>query len=316
MIDQEFEGPLFKVLPRNDTGEAPGHQAGMVIPVELRSFFPALPPATPAQPVPSTPIKAILILDDAPPRSVVTNYQLQTWGLTRRETRITGNLQHIRDPARRDDLLLIERGRADPEQYRLTVLIQGTVLYQAAMARTGGKRWGALKGGVPVVTQVELSAAAIEVEALTAGVFQPFEDDAQLQSASKRIARSRAFRRAVVAAYDDRCAMCGGGARTPGGASEIEAAHVIPRALKGTDDARNGIALCRLHHWAFDRQLVGLTAAGQLRVAAAAAAIPQNAAIAALDSTVAQVPVNPAYRLHQDAITWSATAFDEFWAGA
>src|SRR3546814_1056047 len=71
----------------------------------------------------------------------------------------------------------------------------------------------------------------------------------------KRIARSRAFRKAVIAAYGGRCAMCGGGATAPDGRSEIEAAHVIPRGMAGADDVRHGLSLCRLHHWAFDNML-------------------------------------------------------------
>ena len=33
---------------------------------------------------------------------------------------------------------------------------------------------------------------------------------------------------------------------------EVEAAHIVPHRASGKDDILNGIALCRLHHWAFD----------------------------------------------------------------
>src|SRR5262249_16488993 len=39
---------------------------------------------------------------------------------------------------------------------------------------------------------------------------------------------------------------------SPDGHSEVQAAHIYPKAKKGSDDLRNGICLCRLHHWAFD----------------------------------------------------------------
>ncbi|WP_394324619.1 HNH endonuclease [Haloquadratum walsbyi] len=39
---------------------------------------------------------------------------------------------------------------------------------------------------------------------------------------------------------------------SPTGAPEVEAAHIYPKSEDGTDDIRNGIALCKLHHWAFD----------------------------------------------------------------
>jgi putative restriction endonuclease len=33
---------------------------------------------------------------------------------------------------------------------------------------------------------------------------------------------------------------------------EVEAAHIVPHSSNGKDDIWNGIALCRIHHWAFD----------------------------------------------------------------
>ena len=33
---------------------------------------------------------------------------------------------------------------------------------------------------------------------------------------------------------------------------EVEAAHIVPHRANGKDDILNGLALCRLHHWAFD----------------------------------------------------------------
>jgi putative restriction endonuclease len=68
----------------------------------------------------------------------------------------------------------------------------------------------------------------------------------------EQIAREQAFRRAVLSAYNDRCAVCGVRRETPDGRPEVEAAHLRAKADGGPDDIRNGIALCKLHHWAFD----------------------------------------------------------------
>src|SRR3546814_17024821 len=98
----------------------------------------------------------------------------------------------------------------------------------------------------------------------------------------KRIARSRAFRKAVIAAYGGRCAMCGGGATAPDGRSEIEAAHVIPRGMAGADDVRNGLPLCRLHPRASVNILLGLST-GRLIVCPPQIAVPSgNVALAHL----------------------------------
>src|SRR3546814_17660732 len=107
MDDGEFEGPLFKRLSRNDSGLGKGHQAGFVIPVELRLFFPELPAPTDAQPAPSVPLRAILQFDDGAPQSANTSWQYQSWGNTRApESRITGHPEPARGPSLPRDQML------------------------------------------------------------------------------------------------------------------------------------------------------------------------------------------------------------------
>lgn len=65
--------------------------------------------------------------------------------------------------------------------------------------------------------------------------------------------RSRAFRHTITEAYGFRCAVCGMKMCSPDALIwEVEAAHIVPRRSKGKDEVLNGLALCRLHHWAFD----------------------------------------------------------------
>jgi hypothetical protein len=65
--------------------------------------------------------------------------------------------------------------------------------------------------------------------------------------------RARGFRQAVVQAYGCRCAVCGLKLAAPDSLVwEVEAAHIVPHSSMGRDDIWNGIALCSLHHWAFD----------------------------------------------------------------
>ncbi|MBX0297069.1 HNH endonuclease [Haloarcula nitratireducens] len=68
----------------------------------------------------------------------------------------------------------------------------------------------------------------------------------------KHRVRDQAFARLVKAAYDNRCAICDRRRETPAGTPEVEAAHIYPKSEQGADDPRNGLALCKLHHWAFD----------------------------------------------------------------
>lgn len=63
--------------------------------------------------------------------------------------------------------------------------------------------------------------------------------------------RAYDFRERVLGAYGHRCAFC----RVQ--LSLLDAAHIVPVAAPGsTDEIVNGIALCKLHHFAYDSNLV------------------------------------------------------------
>ena len=68
-------------------------------------------------------------------------------------------------------------------------------------------------------------------------------------SLARRRLHQRAFRERVLRAYQQQCALC----RLRHG-ELLDAAHIIPDSEpEGEPVVRNGIALCRLHHAAFDR---------------------------------------------------------------
>ena len=71
--------------------------------------------------------------------------------------------------------------------------------------------------------------------------------------------RDAKFRILVRRAYDSRCAVCGSGLRSPGGEPEVQSAHIYPKNLKGKDHPRNGLCLCRRHHWALDAGWISLS---------------------------------------------------------
>ena len=67
---------------------------------------------------------------------------------------------------------------------------------------------------------------------------------------TRRALRAIDFSARVLTAYSNRCAMCGIQLRL------IEGAHILPVAAPGsTDQTCNGVALCVLHHRAYDRGL-------------------------------------------------------------
>ena len=68
---------------------------------------------------------------------------------------------------------------------------------------------------------------------------------------TKRALRDIGFRRRVLTAYSHSCAICGIQLRLIDGAHVLPASH--PDSTDGTD---NGVALCALHHRAFDRAFI------------------------------------------------------------
>jgi putative restriction endonuclease len=71
--------------------------------------------------------------------------------------------------------------------------------------------------------------------------------------------RKAFFRRAVLQAYDERCAVTGWKLINGGGRAEAEAAHIKPVEHGGPDSVQNGIALSGTAHWMFDRGLIGFS---------------------------------------------------------
>jgi putative restriction endonuclease len=70
----------------------------------------------------------------------------------------------------------------------------------------------------------------------------------------RRRIRDNSFRNRVLTAYTFRCAAC------DLQLDLVEAAHIIPVSdERSTDETSNGVALCVLHHVAFDRALIRLS---------------------------------------------------------
>lgn len=90
----------------------------------------------------------------------------------------------------------------------------------------------------------------------------PFQFDQQRDRISvtvSRILRDRVFRRVVLRAYDERCAVTGLRLINGRGRAEVAAAHIRPVEASGPDIVSNGIALSGTAHWMFDRGLISLT---------------------------------------------------------
>ncbi len=101
--------------------------------------------------------------------------------------------------------------------------------------------------------------------------------EAVYPEAYKAAARDQGFRRAIVFHYDHRCALCRTRIVTSEGHTAVDAAHIEPWSVTQNDDIRNGMALCKLCHWGFDKGLMGVSDAYGIIIARQVAQTHNNA---------------------------------------
>jgi len=85
-----------------------------------------------------------------------------------------------------------------------------------------------------------------------------FEMDKE-ESEQKKKVRDQGFRKAIITLYSHRCALCGIRMLTPEGHTIVDAAHVKPWKDSFDDRPTNGMALCKLCHWSFDKGLMSVS---------------------------------------------------------
>ncbi len=82
--------------------------------------------------------------------------------------------------------------------------------------------------------------------------FQAFGNNLQIHlKAVKERANQQFFRSKVIAQQGRCCCVCDINIL-----AVLDAAHIIPKEYNGTDDPRNGLSLCALHHRMFDSGLI------------------------------------------------------------
>lgn len=120
---------------------------------------------------------------------------------------------------------------------------------------------------------------------------------------TSRALRDRNFRKNVLRAYGERCAISGLRLINGGGRAEVEAAHIRPVEHNGPDIVSNGLALSGTAHWMFDRGLVGLS--GDLSIMVSRHSNDPMAVAGIINSTGKLiVPERPANRPRLEFISW------------
>ncbi len=134
----------------------------------------------------------------------------------------------------------------------------------------------------------------------------PFLFDQQrdrMSFTASRIVRDRVFRRIVLRAYDQRCAITGLRLINGSGRAEVDAAHIRPVEAGGPDIVNNGIALSGTAHWMFDRGLISLS--DDLQILVSRQANDPDAVRALINqSGSALPPLRTAERPHPHFLQW------------
>lgn len=79
-----------------------------------------------------------------------------------------------------------------------------------------------------------------------------YQSKYQTRQVKMRLHQS-SFRELVLRAYRDHCAICNLKHR-----SLLDAAHIIPDSKGGVPQVNNGLSLCKIHHAAYDQNILGI----------------------------------------------------------
>jgi len=176
---------------------------------------------------------------------------------------------------------------------------------------------------IPKTQKEFLSTRSFEVQKIVKKIkeaprpenYIPFDEKKKFVKVTKEASlRSRGFRQAIIEAYDCKCAVCGLKINSPDSLLwEVEAAHIVPHSSKGKDDIWNGVALCHLHHWAFDVGWFTLLDDYKIQLSSKAQNLPNNFgkmdiyefinAISLKDRTIF-LPDREAIHPHINSIQW------------
>lgn len=150
----------------------------------------------------------------------------------------------------------------------------------------------------------ETSRYEVQLYAQIMNSFQPFVKEESFTYTTTMPKRDKAFRDIVVREYDYTCAVCSMKFRWHGFA-EATAAHIIPKHKNGTDDPRNGMSLCRTHHWAFDQGVFSLTDSYEILLSPSIEdSESHNFPLLEMEGKSILLPSNEILQPHPEAIKW------------
>lgn len=177
--------------------------------------------------------------------------------------------------------------------------------------RIRGLEWDETSTFLGIGLSDDLLETALRLESLEQ--WTPFVAEDRTVYRVSRQKRDAAFRNIVLGNYSHTCAVTGQRFHSPHHV-EADGAHIIGKDVRGTDDPRNGIALSRSTHWAFDRGIFRISDQYEIVVnPKIAGANTDKFPVIKMDRKKITLPNDQYYWPHPDALAWhKEVVFDRF----
>ncbi len=165
----------------------------------------------------------------------------------------------------RDDGLLLYRYRGTDPQHPDNVRLRRCAAEQRPLIYFHGVQKGRYRPFWPAViieddpAKLHVAVALYEgaaagVDLATSGLADREPDRAYARRLTLQRLHQPAFRERVLRAYQETCTVC-----RLRHSELLDAAHIIPDTdPRGLPEVSNGLALCKIHHAAFDRHILGI----------------------------------------------------------
>jgi len=177
--------------------------------------------------------------------------------------------------------------------------------------RIRGLEWNEVAALLGLGLSDDLLETALRLESLEQ--WAPFVADDRAIYQVARQKRDAAFSGIVLENYGYMCAVTGQKYHSIK-LTEAEGAHIIGKEVRGTDDPRNGIALAKSVHWAFDRGIFTISDQYEVLInPKARAASVANFPLLNMERRQIQLPSDSYYWPHPEALAWhKSEVFDRF----
>ena len=242
----------------------------------------------------------VIFLDDG--RWLMT-YSPRSGGLDISDNRALVNCMDTRMP-----LAVFKQVSDKTSSQRSTYLVLGLGLITGFDSNTGvfiieSVDWQTLERTTSVIPDEEVRYE-VQLYAQLTNEFRPFIREETVTYSVSAQKRDIAFRKLVLTEYGYHCSICGLKFHL-GELVEAQAAHIVPKNKSGTDDPRNGLSLCRTHHWAFDNGLFSLSDNYQIAVSPLVSkAETTNFSLTDFSEGQISLPNNEILYPHQLALDW------------